>query len=376
MRFVKILILISSVLWIFNSHAQNLIMNPEFQQVNYCHEYNSPCAPADWISTCDFNPEYRGESNRYVKLIAFNSSKKNVRDYIQTQLLCDMVKGEEYEITIAIKQSECLVSSLGILFSDQIYYRKTNELIDVVPSIDFTEQLEEKGKKVQKEWVMLTTTYTANGTEKFMLIGNFQTDKDQKREFVLEEKQFTTYKYSLDLIYVNRVNEDELCDLADSVRNHWDEYTYRHTPIKLMPYIPGEQTSDTISEEIIEEEIIVEETPRIDTITLSDVIFDFNSDVLTDDALITIDGKFEQISIDEVDQIIITGHTDNIGKPDYNIDLSLRRSESVKSYLTSLGYYENLIITIGKGDEFPIEDNSTEEGRKANRRIEIKIIYR
>lgn len=351
--------------------AQNLIMNPDFENQNICHEYNSRCNASNWISTCDYYFEYKGETNKFVKLIAFNSTKENVRDYIQTQLLCDMIEGEEYEITLAVKQGDCVISSLGILFSDQIYYREKNELVDIEPTIDLGIQLKNKSKSEQENWIKLTTTYIANGKEKFMLIGNFQTDKDQKRKYVIEEREMTNYRYSLDHIIVKPVNEIELCDLADSVQKHWDDYRYRHSSIKLIPYIPGEITEDSITEEII-----IEEVSRIDTITLSDVIFDFNSDVLTEEALLTIDEKFEQIDIDEVEQIIITGHTDNIGKSSYNIDLSLRRSEAVKNYLSSLGYYENLIMTLGKGDEFPIKDNSTEEGRKQNRRIEIKIIYR
>jgi len=138
-----------------------------------------------------------------------------------------------------------------------------------------------------------------------------------------------------------------------------------------MPYIPGEKPADTLPEESVPEE-----PPRIDSITLSDVIFDFNSAVLTDSAQVVIEEEFALINSDEVEQIFVTGHTDNTGKPKYNLDLSLRRAESVKTYLTELGFYENLIITEGKGDAFPIADNSEEEGRRLNRRIEIKIIYR
>ena len=71
----------------------------------------------------------------------------------------------------------------------------------------------------------------------------------------------------------------------------------------------------------------------------------------------------------------ITGHTSRtkVSKAAYNLDLSKRRAASLKERLVGLGIDESRLTTDGKGFEEPIADNSTEEGRRMNRRLEIKL---
>ena len=73
-------------------------------------------------------------------------------------------------------------------------------------------------------------------------------------------------------------------------------------------------------------------------------------------------------------RIEVRGYTDNNGHPDYNRELSLRRANSVKNYLVKSGIEESRIQTAGFGQENPIADNSTYEGRRLNRRVEFAII--
>lgn len=71
--------------------------------------------------------------------------------------------------------------------------------------------------------------------------------------------------------------------------------------------------------------------------------------------------------------IEIAGHTDNVGSSGYNMQLSLRRADTVSRYLTSRGVAANRIMTAGGGEDHPIASNSTEEGRAANRRVEVTL---
>ncbi|PKN10515.1 MAG: hypothetical protein CVU72_00960 [Deltaproteobacteria bacterium HGW-Deltaproteobacteria-7] len=69
----------------------------------------------------------------------------------------------------------------------------------------------------------------------------------------------------------------------------------------------------------------------------------------------------------------ITGHTDNVGSDAYNMALSLRRAESVKSYLIEKFSIEaQRLIVKGAGMSQPVADNSTPEGQKQNRRVVIQ----
>ncbi len=71
--------------------------------------------------------------------------------------------------------------------------------------------------------------------------------------------------------------------------------------------------------------------------------------------------------------IRVEGHTDSIGSDDYNMALSKRRAESVKTLLVQRGVAESRIEVVGYGKTMPVASNETEAGRQKNRRVEIKI---
>lgn len=71
--------------------------------------------------------------------------------------------------------------------------------------------------------------------------------------------------------------------------------------------------------------------------------------------------------------IEIAGHTDNVGSASYNMQLSHRRAETVSRYLSSRGVAANRILTAGGGEDHPIASNATEQGRAANRRVEVTL---
>lgn len=72
----------------------------------------------------------------------------------------------------------------------------------------------------------------------------------------------------------------------------------------------------------------------------------------------------------------VDGHTDNVGTSEKNLELSKQRADAVKKYLTGKGVEENRITANGYGYNRPIADNSTEEGRKKNRRVEFKVLLK
>ncbi|MBR0552323.1 OmpA family protein [Stakelama marina] len=88
-------------------------------------------------------------------------------------------------------------------------------------------------------------------------------------------------------------------------------------------------------------------------------------------------------TLDQVSQVLaqypktyvdVYGHTDSTGSEAYNQALSERRAQSVADYLSSHGVNPARIGTRGYGETQPIASNDTEEGRAANRRVEIKLV--
>jgi len=71
---------------------------------------------------------------------------------------------------------------------------------------------------------------------------------------------------------------------------------------------------------------------------------------------------------------VIEGHTDNVGTSDHNMSLSQRRAESVVTYLVDTLHIErSRLSAVGYGDTRPLADNRTEEGKRANRRINAVV---
>ncbi len=105
----------------------------------------------------------------------------------------------------------------------------------------------------------------------------------------------------------------------------------------------------------------------------NELLFAFDSFELSEDAKGMLDKLIPVIEDVPGTKLKIIGHTDNIGGKSYNDNLSLNRAKSVASYLSAGGIDRNSIIEQGKGFSQPVADNTTEQGRAKNRRVEIFI---
>ena len=78
----------------------------------------------------------------------------------------------------------------------------------------------------------------------------------------------------------------------------------------------------------------------------------------------------------EYDQTIveISGHTDSVGSDAVNQRLSEQRAQNVGSYLIGQGLQRERFEIVGFGKRYPVADNSTDQGRALNRRVEIRVI--
>jgi len=108
--------------------------------------------------------------------------------------------------------------------------------------------------------------------------------------------------------------------------------------------------------------------------TLDHVYFETGKSILKSDSYQELDELQEYLSIKENTVIEIGGHTDNVGETDANLKLSKNRAASVKSYLIKKGIKADRVLAKGYGESDPIADNNTENGRKLNRRTEVRII--
>jgi OOP family OmpA-OmpF porin len=102
--------------------------------------------------------------------------------------------------------------------------------------------------------------------------------------------------------------------------------------------------------------------------------FDVNSDKITPAGIAILDQVAPILRSTPEANIEISGHTDNTGTEKLNQNLSQRRAASVEKYLMGKGIASDRLAPRGYGSSQPVADNSTEEGKARNRRIEFRVI--
>lgn len=106
----------------------------------------------------------------------------------------------------------------------------------------------------------------------------------------------------------------------------------------------------------------------------SGILFGFDQSDLKPEAKTNIQKLVQSLQDNADTDILVIGHTDNVGRAEYNMGLSDRRAASVKNYAIAQGLSASRIKTEGKGATEPIASNETDEGRAQNRRVEIVIL--
>lgn len=115
-------------------------------------------------------------------------------------------------------------------------------------------------------------------------------------------------------------------------------------------------------------------TDQLQSVVLSGVKFELNSDRLTANARDILIRAAEALKGQEGLNVEVAGHTDASGSDSYNLRLSQARAESVRNYLIENGVNPGRLTAVGYGETQPIQSNETEEGRERNRRVEFNII--
>ncbi|MCB0429029.1 MAG: OmpA family protein [Flavobacteriales bacterium] len=140
-------------------------------------------------------------------------------------------------------------------------------------------------------------------------------------------------------------------------------------------FVPPKSTYKELNKPIKLNNLVVR-----DKLELRNIYFEYNSAKLTKDSEKELDKLYDFLTTNTKLVISVQGHTDNKGNEKYNLELSQKRTESVKKYLVKKGIFAARIRAKGFGSSQPIAKNTNadgsdnEKGRALNRRIEIIII--
>jgi outer membrane protein OmpA-like peptidoglycan-associated protein len=119
----------------------------------------------------------------------------------------------------------------------------------------------------------------------------------------------------------------------------------------------------------------IENIDNYQQVKTGSVLFGFNKAELTDDDQQQLADLTQSLTPLKHYVIEVEGYTDKVGSKQYNLELSRRRADAVVRYLTVTGHVPLLKIhVLGLGEDEPVADNTTKDGRKQNRRVEIRVM--
>lgn len=346
---------------------QNLIPNPGFENFTDCpsrlgnfhddvQNWTTPTqGSTDYFNNCsvamgtpkNFNGEQMADFGvGYAGLYFY--APDDYREYIQVELLEPLKRGRSYSLSFYVslaERSDFAIKEFGVLFaraSLNVPIRKVLSKMHLYRQQDNAYHFMEIGYtnfyKDTEDWILVNTRFIATGLERVMIIGNFD-DNARTRKFKTKRgaKQGAYYYIdNLELI-ATKAKAD------DSTGN------------------PGAETPLATAFELDK------------THTFRDVLFDFDKHVLLDQAKADLQQLHRFLEVNPQLVITVNGHTDNVGPQEYNDTLSANRCKAVTNYLIELGLEQSRIRWKSFGGRNPIADNTSENGRKRNRRVEFVI---
>lgn len=152
-------------------------------------------------------------------------------------------------------------------------------------------------------------------------------------------------------------------------------------PVRPAPPPPAAMSQEPVGEvvkvvEVPKERIVVKEVPKIvevEKFVFPGVAFQFDSAELTDWGKGNVYLAAAKLKEKSDIAVVVEGHTDEIGTPDYNQVLGLRRAERVMTELAALGIDPSRISAATQGEQKPLIDQATEWARAVNRRVEFQV---
>lgn len=122
-------------------------------------------------------------------------------------------------------------------------------------------------------------------------------------------------------------------------------------------------------------DIDLEKAEKGTTAVLQNIFFDVDKYDLKEKSVTELQKILRFLKENPSFKVEISGHTDNVGADAYNLQLSQRRAQSVFNYLVESGIDARRLSPEGYGAAKPLAPNTSEEGRRQNRRIEFKLTH-
>jgi outer membrane protein OmpA-like peptidoglycan-associated protein len=132
--------------------------------------------------------------------------------------------------------------------------------------------------------------------------------------------------------------------------------------------------ADTSEFEKVKKEVLLQPIEVGTKIVLKNIFFDYDKATLRESSYAELNKVIDVLNENPKLVIEISGHTDNRGSMEYNMNLSRERAKAVVEYLVKQGINKDRLKYKGYAFKQPIADNDTEKGRQLNRRVEFTVL--
>jgi len=339
------------------------------QMAKWFKDWSSPTATTPDLlstqgkSTCWSHPKKHNEGKQYphsgtnmmgIKIFGLGGTETFWHEYLQIPLKDELKADSLYFVSMWVNLSaraSRATNNIGIAMLDEPMHSKNRLPLYITPVVNQDKII----KKRIVGWKKIKGVFKATGEEKALVIGNFYGDDETISEKIPGGRDGAYYYIDDIVLRKARPNESETPKPKESVAPAPPEV------------VEGRIESDEIVINKVEYEVGT-------TIELNNIFFEFDKAELLSESKHEL-SKLRDLLFDyPYMEIEIAGHTDDIGRSDYNLELSHKRAKAVFNYLIINEIDMERLSYIGFGNSKPIADNSTEEGREKNRRVEFKVV--
>ena len=136
----------------------------------------------------------------------------------------------------------------------------------------------------------------------------------------------------------------------------------------------GEAVDWTVNEPVVEqvEEVIEEAAPAVEMVAQTVVYFGFDQSDISAETADVLAAHAEYLMAMPEASVVLEGHADDRGTPEYNLALGERRGSAAADFLRGLGVNADQISVVSMGEEMLADFGTSEESHALNRRVEIK----
>ncbi|RLD27782.1 MAG: hypothetical protein DRI54_00450 [Bacteroidetes bacterium] len=300
---------------------------------------------------------YSGQ--RYAGINAFSYDPKNVRSYLFTELNASLQKGQLYCVKYVVNladRSRFAIANLGAYFSDS----KLDN--DGGGNVFFEAQINNEFQKVLKntlKWDAVCNVLTATGKEKYLVIGNLDTDSKTIKEKIIASEsmdlsQVQMAYYYIDYVSVKPVDRFSDCNCS-AQKERGPDIIY--------------SKENSVDESAGDKEVIDNST----------IYFGFLKKEMNSSARSDLDRLAAIMEKDESYRVKITGHADSEEAIEYGgseevKEFSRERAFAALDYLSDKGIEKNRFDVYGLGDTSRASSGNTPLSKAKNRRVEFELI--